>query len=237
MLDILFQDGVVYHVTPPDRSFEYQDNGDRWGNTMIRFNHDVLTVHDVIAQIAPQLLDNAIAVLYNDKLVGLEKKVYENGSLSIITMAEPQGRILGHYAYAFLTAKYIYEISGQLAKILDYKYNAEYFLCRFETDMTITEHVLMAWIDTTVQNCAKILMLDQYQKTKALERYPSIAQTYISDKLNQMDEYDFLEISVLGDFALLAEFSTSIIVKHFSKNIFLSIRQDVHFVEISGSLL
>ena len=66
MPDILFQDGKQYHIEPPDRAFEFQDNGDRWGNTMIRFDHNALTVEEILEQIAPQHLEHTIAVQLND---------------------------------------------------------------------------------------------------------------------------------------------------------------------------
>ncbi|MBR2008538.1 MAG: hypothetical protein IJ936_00270 [Peptococcaceae bacterium] len=234
MPDILFQDGKQYYIEPPDRAFEFQDNGDRWGNTMIRFDHNALTVEEVLQQIAPQHLEHTIAVQLNGRLTGLQKHVDMNSSLRLITLEEPLGREIAHYIYAFLISNYVYEVSNCTAQIVQYQYDSEKFCCKFKTNAVVETDGLYAWLVQKVESKTEVLFLDQYQKSVALERYPSIVQPYSQMQLDYLDEFDFLELSALGDFALPAKYPIRVSLAQIGVLAQLKIEQRENLVTISG---
>lgn len=234
MPDILFQDGKQYHIEPPDRAFEFQDNGDRWGNTMIRFDHNALTVEEILEQIAPQHLEHTIAVQLNDRLTGLQKHVDMNSSLRLITLEEPLGREIAHYIYAFLISNYVYEVSNCTAQIVQYQYDSEKFCCKFKTNAVVETDGLYAWLGQKAESKTEVLFLDQYQKSVALERYPSIVQPYSQMQLDYLDEFDFLELSALGDFALPAKYPIRVSLAQIGVLAQLKIEQRENLVTISG---
>ena len=234
MPDILFQDGITYHVEPPDRAFEFQDNGDRWGNTMIKFDHNMLTVEEIIKQIAPQHLERTIAVQLNDKLAGLQKHVDADCSLRLVTIEEHLGRKIAHCMHAFLISNYVYEVSNGTAQIVQYQYDSEKFYCKFKTSAVVATDGLYAWLGQKAESKTEVLFLDQYQKSAALDRYPSIVQPYSQMQLDYLDEFDFLELSALGGYALLAEYPIRISLAQIGVLTQLKIEQNENLVTISG---
>ena len=210
MPDIIFQDGKIYSVEPPEKNFQYQDNGDRWGNTRIKFEFDSLTVECILKQIAPQVLPKTIAVLLNNQLVGIKKRVTENSSLHVILSDDKQGRVLSHYVYTFLIMKYVYEKSNYSANVLEVRYSEENFECFIKTDSFVSKDGLYNWLYDKITAGESILYMDQYQKARALELYPSIQQPYVQDVLNNVDEYEFLDLIVFDGFALMSEFPISL---------------------------
>ncbi|MBQ2859591.1 MAG: hypothetical protein IJE80_00310, partial [Peptococcaceae bacterium] len=79
-----------------------------------------------------------------------------------------------------------------------------------------------------------VLFLDQYQKSAALDRYPSIVQPYSQMQLDYLDEFDFLELSALGGYALLAEYPIRISLAQIGVLTQLKIEQNENLVTISG---
>ena len=237
MPDILFQDGITYHIELAERIFEFQDNGDRWGNTMIKFDYDVVTVEEIIKQITPQLLAYTVAVQLNDELAGLQKRVDYDCSLKLITLEDSLGREIAHYIYAFLISNYIYEVRNYTAQIVQYQYDSEKFYCEFKTTAVVEADELYAWLAQKVESKTEILFLNQYQKNAAIDRYSSIVQPYSQMQLDCLDEFDFLELSALGDFALLAEYPIHVSLDRIGTLAQLKIEQDnYHIMRISGAI-
>lgn len=236
MPNILFQDGVTYCVEAIGREFEFQDNGDRWGNTMIKFEHDVITVEEIIKQIAPQFLGNAVAVQLNNTVTGLQKRVYQDSSLQIITAEDSLGRKILHSMYAFLISCYVYQLSGCTAKIVRYQYNSDGFLCEFSTKTSVEKDALNLWLFSNDRKKSDILFLNQYQKSAAQERFPSIIQPYNQEQLDYFDEFDFIDLSVFEDFALLAEFPIRISMNDFAKLKDVTVLHEDDIVLISGAI-
>jgi len=236
MLDILFQDGKQYHIEPPDRAFEFQDNGDRWGNTMIKFDHNMLTAEEILEQIAPQHLERTIAVQLNDKLAGLQKHVDADCSLRLVTIEEHLGREIAHCMHAFLISNYVYEVSNCTAQIVQYQYDSEKFCCKFKTNAVVETDGLYAWLGQKAESKTEVLFLDQYQKSAALDRYPSIVQPYSQMQLDYLDEFDFLELSALGGYALLAEYPIRVSLGRIGTLTGLKIEKKENLVAISGTI-
>ena len=80
----------------------------------------------------------------------------------------------------------------------------------------------------------RCFVLDQYQKSVALERYPSIVQPYSQMQLDYLDEFDFLELSALGDFALPAKYPIRVSLAQIGVLAQLKIEQRENLVTISG---
>jgi len=236
MPDILFQDGITYHVEPPDRAFEFQDNGDRWGNTMIKFDHNMLTAEEILEQIAPQHLERTIAVQLNDKLAGLQKHVDADCSLRLVTIEEHLGREIAHCMHAFLISNYVYEVSNCTAQIVQYQYDSEKFCCKFKTNAVVETDGLYAWLGQKAESKTEVLFLDQYQKSAALDRFPSIVQPYSQMQLDYLDEFDFLELSALGGYALLAEYPIRVSLGRIGTLTGLKIEKKENLVAISGAI-
>jgi len=236
MPDILFQDGITYHVEPPDRAFEFQDNGDRWGNTMIKFDHNMLTAEEILEQIAPQHLERTIAVQLNDKLAGLQKHVDADCSLRLVTIEEHLGREIAHCMHAFLISNYVYEVSNCTAQIVQYQYDSEKFCCKFKTNAVVETDGLYAWLGQKAESKTEVLFLDQYQKSAALDRFPSIVQPYSQMQLDYLDEFDFLELSALGGYALLAEYPIRVSLGRIGTLTGLKIEKKENLVAISGTI-
>ena len=157
-----------------------------------------------------------------------------NSSLRLITLEEPLGREIAHYIYAFLISNYVYEVSNCTAQIVQYQYDSEKFCCKFKTNAVVETDGLYAWLGQKAESKTEVLFLDQYQKSVALERYPSIVQPYSQMQLDYLDEFDFLELSALGDFALPAKYPIRVSLAQIGVLTQLKIEQRENLVTISG---
>lgn len=178
--------------------------GDLHGNSNIFTSKRYPRAWEVLAQINPALLEEALAVTLDDSLTALAAKIQADCRLEVVTAASLEGRVIFHRTLALLAAQAARQLEPA-ATLQDVAVTAD--ACQ----LTYAGASAFPSLDALHRQLAGLIDENQpihcasWQKAVLLESFPALQTPYAQARLADCDDFDDVWAAVHGDFALPME--------------------------------
>ena len=205
MLKIIYENGKSYLIEQPQWNIKYFGKEDHWGNTSLKFDREKMTFTEIITQIDCNVLPNAVGVLCNNSVHGLNEYLDYDCNLKVLTLQDDMGRKIIHNTLGLLLLKSIHDLDAK-CQLENYVINEDNVFCQYRMStllQTITEEELRKKVNYNIMRAAKIEIKEVGQKIAILDHFSILEQPYCKEQMNNIDDYDFVQFVFYEDFVFL----------------------------------